>query len=309
LGYAALAVCHAYARATLYQSDVVAGVMWERRSPAPGAGAGVVMLRSHGEAVMRWTARSLATAYEVGLAWITGKASRTHAQLSAGAAGARHPQQQQQGIPGSLQLCLRSAFFLVGQVVARWVLLPLPAVVAFWVPLALSSRALSCLLAPLFGFLLLFLLGKDSPRLRGRPWLVLFVLNSAVMLLASAAFLPPLVGLLLSALVSTTWAHKWALLALPLEWALSAALVPSDVWAVAEAGMVHAHAHAHDHGHAHGAVPVAAGAAGAPVQRMPVPHSPAPHGGSEGHVQQRRLSRAVPLHGGSPSPEGRPHIH
>jgi hypothetical protein len=92
------------------------------------------------------------------------------------------------------------------------------------------------LAGPLFGFLLLFLLGKDSPTLKGKPWLVLFVLNATAMLLASLWFLPPLLGLLTSALALTLWAHKWALLALPLEWALSAYFVPQAVWEQASGG-------------------------------------------------------------------------
>jgi hypothetical protein len=247
LGMAALAVCHAYARATLYQADVVAGVMWERRGGgrvSPPA----AFVRGHVDAVMRWTARSLAVAYEVGLAWITGKATRTvqqQLQPAGGAAGAANPAAAaavaaaaaaRQGIPGSVQLCLRSAFFLIGQVMARWVLLPLPARVACWLP-SLTSSAAACLAGPLFGFLLLFLLGKDSPTLKGKPWLVLFVLNATAMLLASLWFLPPLLGLLTSALALTLWAHKWALLALPLEWALSAYFVPQAVWEQASGGV------------------------------------------------------------------------
>lgn len=236
LGMAALAATHAYARATLYQGDVVEGVLSVRRAgkpamvPQPGplgfpGGSPTVALVpsplvcSHHEAVLRWTGRSLRESLVVGLAWITGRASR--GQLDAGVGG--------RGIPGSVQLCLRSCFFLVGQVCARWLLLPLPRSLHWWLP-SLTLWSASAFLCSLFGYLLLFMLGRDSAALKGRPWLLLFGLNSLACLASGLRFLPPLLGLLGTAVALTVWGHRWGLLALPLEWALTALFVPQTVW-------------------------------------------------------------------------------
>ncbi len=283
LGAMALAATHAYARATLYQSEIVSGVLSVRRggrvatlaplaSPSgSGNTAGLIQppfIVSHWRAVGVWTARSLVDSGRVGMAWITGKASRAGgggsvtfgspssasaaaaasiaaAAASHGAHGAHHPHAHasgighphhagsaHKGIPGSIQLCLRSAFFLLGSLLARWLLLPLPVALRWWLPPLTSSAALS-LAVPSFVFLLLFMLGRDIALLKGKPWLCLFALNSSAMLVAGVRIIPPLAGLIATAVGIALWESKWSLMGLAGEWALAAALVPQAVWEMA----------------------------------------------------------------------------
>lgn len=259
LGMLALAVTHAYARAALYQSEVVAGVVEEQFRPVVACGGGREARLRHVEpldqkaAVLRWTAASLADTYTIGRAWVTGKAARA-ALVAGGPAAAAGAAGHRAAIPGSIQLCLRSCFFLVGQVCAQWVLLPAPSLLRWWLS-ALTWAQVAGFVLPLFLFLLLFMFGKESAALRGRPWLMLFGLNSLLLLYASLRFLPVLAGLVATALLHTLWSHKWSLLSLPLEWALAAAFVPNHVWHAAhlQARVDHAmllpaqHAHVQSH--------------------------------------------------------------
>ena len=234
LGMLALACTHGYARATLYQSEVVAGVIEEQFRPVVACGGGREARLWHVKpleqnvAIRRWVAASLADTYKTGAAWVTGKAARS-ALAAGGPAAAAGAAGHRAAIPGSIQLCLRSCFFLVGQVCAQWVLLPAPALLRWWLS-ALTWPQMMGFVVPLFLFLLLFMFGKDSAALRGRPWLLLFVLNSLLLIYAALRFLPVLGGLIFTALLHTLWSHKWSLLSLPLEWALSAAFVPAHVW-------------------------------------------------------------------------------
>ena len=171
LATAALVMTHAYARAGLYGQEVVRDVAEARRALTKQRSANDnidanPLTTSFFHSLLLYTFTALTTAYHTAGLWVTGALQHE-----------RGSRARNKAIPGVIHLSLRSAFFVVGQIVVGAMGFGAPngegsvATNASFINnnYSLSFASLVSFLVPSFLFLILFLFASTSNQLAANP--------------------------------------------------------------------------------------------------------------------------------------------